>query len=90
MLLFHLYTSSERIKLTLQNQRLKNKELEARIETLQNEIRSSSIKVTNNLNSDLKSIMSNADPSKVSPFMQFFGNSKNISNRHLLVYDITQ
>ena len=65
-------TSPERIKLTLQNHRIKNRELQARIETLQNEISLSAISVSNNLNSDLVSIMSNADSSKVSPFMKFF------------------
>ena len=65
-------TSPERIKLTLQNHRIKNKELQTRIENLQQELKTSSVSVSNNLNNDLRSIMSNADSSKVSPFMTFF------------------
>ena len=65
-------TSPERIKLTIQSFRQENKDLKSRIEALQAEIQNSSISVSQNLNDDLVTIMSNIDPSKVSPFMQFF------------------
>ena len=63
--------SPERIKLTIQSFRQENKDLKSRIETLQAEIQNSSISVSQNLNDDVVTIMSNIDPSKA-PFMQFF------------------
>ena len=65
-------TSLERIKLTIQSFRQENKDLKSRIETLQAEIQNTSISGCENLNDDLVTIMSNIDPSKVSPVMQFF------------------
>ena len=65
-------TSPERMKATIQTFRIQNKELEEKLAHLRQEIKSSSISVDSNLNNDLVSIMSDADPSKVSPFMKFF------------------
>ena len=65
-------TSPTRIKLALQEQRLKVTKLENDIKTLQKEIKKFSVSISSSLNNDFVSIMSNADPSKVSPFMQFF------------------
>jgi len=65
-------TSPERIKLTVQNYRIENKELKIQVVKLQNELKRSAIPTSDSLNKDLVSIMSSADPSKVSPFMSFF------------------
>ena len=65
-------TSPERIKVTIQSYRLENKMLRTEIKKLQDEISKSSIKIDEELNADLVSIMSNANQSKVSPFMKFF------------------
>ena len=76
----HISITSERIKLTIQSFRQENKDLKSRIETLQAEIQNSSVSVSQNLNDDLVTIMSNIDPSKVSPFMQFFWEQAEISS----------
>ena len=65
-------TSPERIKLTLQNYRLENKELKAQIQSLQSELSNKSLPVTESLNQDLRTIMSNADSTKLTPFMKLF------------------
>ena len=56
----------------MQNYRLENKQLKKEIEKLQKELHKSSVPVDDTLNKDLTSIMSKADPSKLSPFMKFF------------------
>ena len=65
-------TSPERVKLSMQNYRIENKHLTEEIKRLQKIIADSAVPASNTLDGDLKSIMSNADPSKVSPFMKFF------------------
>lgn len=65
-------TSPDRLKASLQSYRIENKELKNQISKLQNELKKSSVKTSDSLNKDLVSIMSSADPSKVSPFMKFF------------------
>ena len=62
-------TSPERLKATVQNLRIENKELSAK---LQKELEKNAIPTSEHLSEDLQSIMSNAHPSKVSDFMQFF------------------
>ena len=65
-------TSPDRLKASLQNYRIENKELKNQIYKLQNELKKSSVKTSESLNKDLVSIMTSANPSKVSPFMKFF------------------
>ena len=65
-------TSKNKIKLTIQNYRIENKVLKHDLTQLREELEKSSIKTSDTLNNDLTSIVSNADPSKVSPFMKFF------------------
>ena len=64
--------STQRIKLTFQNYRLENKSLKENILELQKEISLSSVAVFTELREDMVTIMSNADHSKISPFMKFF------------------
>ena len=65
-------TSPARIKLTLQNYRLENKELKSEIEQMQKEIQNQSLPVNNNLEKDLISIMLNANSKDIPPFMKIF------------------
>ena len=64
--------SPERCKATVQNLRIENKDLKKQVAKLQKELEQNSVPTSESLSNDLKSIMSNADPSKISPFMQFF------------------
>ena len=65
-------TSPERLKLTIQNYRLENKELQAQVEKLKNSLDKSAVLVSDELSSDLKSIMSHTDQKHLSPFMKLF------------------
>jgi len=65
-------TSTERLKVSLQTYRIENKDLKNQIAKLQKELKKCSVQTSDSLNKDLVSIMSKADPSKVSPFMKFF------------------
>ena len=65
-------SSNSRLKSTVQGLRLENKELKKEILKLQDELEKNSIPVTKSLDDDLKSIMSSADPTKLSPFMNLF------------------
>ena len=62
----------ERIKLTFQNYRLENKSLKENIVEVQEEISLLSVPVSTELSDDMVTIISNADHSKISPFMKFF------------------
>ena len=64
--------TSARIKLTLQNYRLENKELKSEIGQMQKEIQNQSLPVNNNLEKDLISIMLNANSKDIPPFMKLF------------------
>ena len=66
------FTLPERVKLTMQNYRLENKELKFEIFKLKEEIKSKSVPVDNELSSDFCTIMSNVDKSTVPPFIKFF------------------
>ena len=66
------FISSERLKVSMQYYRLENKELKNQVTKLQKELNKCAIHTSDSLNKDLVSIMSSADPSKVSPFMKFF------------------
>ena len=74
-------TSSNRIKLTLQSQRLKCKQLECEIEKMKMEVDQKSVPVTNDLGNDLLNIISeNGD--KMTPFMKlFWDQQKRIASR---------
>ena len=66
-------TSPERIKLTLTNYRTENTMFKQDIEKLNKEIQKSSLPVTSDLNTGMKSLMSSAlDGNNVPPFMIFF------------------
>ena len=67
------HTAPERIKLTLQNIRLENKSLKSEVEQMKLEIEEKSLDIKDNsLHNDFVSIMSNADDSKIPPFMKYF------------------
>ena len=61
------FTSPERVKLTLQNYRLENKQLKEEINNLCQEIHSKSLAVDRNLGDDLVKIMSGADQKSAPP-----------------------
>ena len=62
----------ERLKLTMQTYRIDNKNLKKQTEQFQEEISKSSLPVSTVLNNDFVSIISDADQSKISPFMKLF------------------
>ena len=64
-------TSSARIKLTLQNQRLQCSQLESEIEKMKNELLKSSVEIDHQLSNDFVKILSNADEN-MTPFMNLF------------------
>ena len=64
-------TPPERIKLTLQMQRLKCAELEQQLNEMKAEIKNSSIEVGHELGKDLTSILGKAS-AKITPFMELF------------------
>ena len=74
-------TSPEKIKLTLQHCRIENKQLKADIENLKQELEKSSLNVTEDLDVDFRTIISN-NQSQLSPFMKLFWSEqqKYISN----------
>ena len=63
-------TAPERIKLTLQMQRLKCAELEQKLEEMKSEIHKSSVEVDNKLSQDITTILGNTD--NITPFMKLF------------------
>ena len=64
-------THPDRVKLTLQNQRLRCAELERQLEEMKIEIEKNSVEVGHDLSNDFTSIFSNADK-EVTPFMNLF------------------
>ena len=83
-------TSPERVKLTLQNYRLENKQLKEEVKNLQHEISSKSLEVDDNLAEDLVKIMSGANQKSIPPFMKlFWKNNINIFPLQKLVFVIT-
>ena len=64
-------THPDRVKLTLQNQRLRCAELERQLEEMKIEIQKNSVEVGHDLSNDFTSIFSNADK-EVTPFMNLF------------------
>ena len=66
------FTAPDKVKLTLQNYRIENKLLKSDLERMKELIVENNIKITDDLNNDLKSIISNADIDKMPPFMKFF------------------
>ena len=64
-------TAPERIKLTLQMQRLKCAELEQKLEEMKLEIQKSSVEVDHQLSEDITSILGKSDKN-VTPFMNLF------------------
>ena len=66
------FTSPERIKLTLQNERLKCKQLETQISEMRAEINKSSEQISPEMSSDLISIFTGCDKKSVPPFMKLF------------------
>ena len=67
-----LFTSPERLVLTLKQQRLRNKQLEEHIEKIKLEIETSGKPINKSLESDLVTLCSKADSKAVPPFMKLF------------------
>ena len=65
-------TSPTRLKLAMQQERLKYKQLEVEISKMKTEIKKASKPVEKNLSEDLCKIFSNVDNSKIPPFMKLF------------------
>ena len=65
-------TSLERLKLTIQTYRMKDKELKMQFGQLQKEISKASLSVSADLVNDFKSIILETDHRKISPFMRKF------------------
>ena len=65
-------TSSNRIKLTLQQHRLKCSQLESKLEKMQLALQQSSLLIDHKMGQDLIKIFSETDQSKVTPFMSLF------------------
>ena len=65
-------TSPTRLKVAMQQERLKCKKLEAEISKMKTEIEKASKPVEKNLSEDLCKIFSNANNSKILPFMKLF------------------
>lgn len=64
-------TSPARIKLTIQNQRLKCSQLERELEEMKNELASSNVQIDHKMSNDFVKILSDADE-KMTPFMNLF------------------
>ena len=65
-------TDPAKIKLTLQNIRAENKTLKTQVDKLQAEIQKSAVEIKPELEDDLKTVMSAAPQSQISPFMKLF------------------
>lgn len=65
-------TSPERIKLALQEQRLKCTNLEKKLAEMKGEIQKASIPIDEGLSKDIVSILSNIGSQKMTPFMELF------------------
>ena len=65
-------TSTERVKLTLQEYRAENRALKAQIEEIRQELETSAVPVSQDLSKDLTDIMSGIDQEKIPPFMRLF------------------
>ena len=65
-------TSPDRIKLTLQDQRLKYAQLQRKIDDMATEFKKQSFSVDHELNGNLIQIFSNTDRSNVTDFMNLF------------------
>ena len=66
------WTSSERLKLTIQTYRMRDKELKMNFGQLQGEISIASLLANADLSNDFKSIILETDQRKISPFMRLF------------------
>ena len=64
-------TSTARIKLTLQNQRLRCSQLEKEIEKMRNELANSSVEIDHGMSNDFVKILSDANEN-MTPFMSLF------------------
>ena len=65
-------TNPERIKLTLQGQRLQCAQLEQELSEMRTELIKSNIEVDHELSNDLTSILDAADDTEITPFMNLF------------------
>ena len=66
------FTSSEKVKLTLQQHRLENIQLHSQIDKMKSALENCSQKFNPELNNDLISIFSGTDQQKIPPFMKLF------------------
>ena len=69
-------TSSERLKLRIQNYRMRNKELKMKLRQLQEEISKASLLASADLSNDSKTIILETDQRKISPFIRLFWEEK--------------
>lgn len=65
-------TSPDRLKITIQQHRLKCNQFEKEIEKMQEALKKSSVNIDSELSRDFTNIMSDVDKKKVSPFMNLF------------------
>jgi hypothetical protein len=65
-------TDPERLKLTLQGQRLRCAQLERELNEMRTELQRTNIEVDHELSNDLTKILGSADTSKIPPFMKLF------------------
>lgn len=76
-------TASERIKLALQEQRLKCAKLDKELQEMKIEIEKASIADDDEMSNDVVSILSNVSNKEMTPFMQlFWQQQKNAANNY--------
>ena len=84
-----LQTSSERLKVTIQTNRMGNKELKMKLGQLHEEV-SKAFPVSADLSNDFKSIILETDRGKLSPLTRLFcEDSKNVYNLLKIMLHIT-
>ena len=66
------FTSSEKIKLILQQHKLENKQLQSQIDKMKSALENCSQKVNPEINNDLITPFSGTDQQKIPPFMKLF------------------
>ena len=78
-------TSPNRLKLTLQMQRLENKRLVLEVNQLQAELQKSSVEISKDIHTDFIKIFSdNLDKQNIPPFIKLFLQNKTQSFSHIV------
>ena len=78
-------TSSERLKLRIQNYRMRNKELKMKLRQLQEEISKASLLASADLSNDSKTIILETDQRKISPSIRLFWEEKNFTLHQVIL-----